>query len=127
MSSVGRRVGFLLTVIAAKEIERAVCDDGAIDTIAIPDHVTRSPIPRKGLGDLACDPVPVVNLIGLAGSGESGDAAVAMRDLCRLISWMVVDLIRSRAALEAETWTLRQQMNVLRRGAWPSQRLFAQK
>jgi hypothetical protein len=32
-----------------------------------------------------------------------------MRDLCRLIGWMVVDLIRSRAALEAEIWTLRQQ------------------
>ena len=30
---------------------------------------------------------------------------------------MVVDLIRSRAALEAEIWTLRQQINVLRRGA----------
>ena len=28
---------------------------------------------------------------------------------------MVVDLIRSRAALEAEIWTLRQQINVLRR------------
>src|SRR6202048_2710110 len=40
-----------------------------------------------------------------------------MRDLCRLIGWMVVDLIRSRAALEAEIWTLRQQINVLRRTA----------
>ena len=30
---------------------------------------------------------------------------------------MVVDLIRSRAALEAEIWTLRQQINVLRRTA----------
>src|SRR5260221_5338499 len=38
-------------------------------------------------------------------------------DLCRLIGWMVVDLIRSRATLEAEIWTLRQQINVLRRGA----------
>ena len=38
-----------------------------------------------------------------------------MRDLCRLMGWMVVDLIRSRAALEAEIWTLRQQINVLRR------------
>ena len=28
---------------------------------------------------------------------------------------MVVDLIRSRAALEAEIWTLRQQINILRR------------
>ena len=40
-----------------------------------------------------------------------------MRDLCRLIGWTVVDLLRSRAALEAEIWTLRQQINVLRRPA----------
>jgi hypothetical protein len=40
-----------------------------------------------------------------------------MRDLCRLIGWAVVDLFRSRAALEAEIWTLRQQINVLRRTA----------
>src|ERR1700684_870645 len=40
-----------------------------------------------------------------------------MRDLCRLIGWMVVGLIRSRAALEAEIWVLRQQINVLRRTA----------
>jgi hypothetical protein len=40
-----------------------------------------------------------------------------MRDLCTLIGWMVVDLIRSRAALEAEIWVLRQQINVLRRTA----------
>ena len=40
-----------------------------------------------------------------------------MRDLCRLIEWMVVDLIRSRAALEAEIWTLRQQIDILRRTA----------
>src|ERR1039458_9350390 len=40
-----------------------------------------------------------------------------MRDLCRLIGWTVADLIRSRAALEAEIWTLRQQIKVLRRAA----------
>src|SRR3984893_9009353 len=34
----------------------SACDDGAIDPIAITDHVTRSPVPRKRLGDLACDP-----------------------------------------------------------------------
>jgi hypothetical protein len=39
-----------------------------------------------------------------------------MRDLCRLIGWAVVDLFRSRAALEAEIWALRHQINVLRRG-----------
>src|ERR1700724_219446 len=40
-----------------------------------------------------------------------------MRDIVRLIVWMVVDLFRSRAALEAEILTLRQQINVLRRTA----------
>src|SRR5258708_36060975 len=40
-----------------------------------------------------------------------------MRDLCRLIGWMIVDLIRSRVMLEAEIWTLRQRINVLRRTA----------
>src|SRR6202045_129927 len=40
-----------------------------------------------------------------------------MRELFRLIGWTVVDLFRSRAVLEAEIWTLRQQINVLRRTA----------
>jgi hypothetical protein len=40
-----------------------------------------------------------------------------MRDLCRLIGWTVVDLLRLRATLEAEIWTLREQINVLRRAA----------
>ncbi len=40
-----------------------------------------------------------------------------MRDLLRFIGWTVVDLFRSRAALEAEILTLRQQINVLRRTA----------
>src|SRR6476660_2965542 len=35
---------------------QSALDAGAIDPIAITDHVTRSPIPRKSLGDLACDP-----------------------------------------------------------------------
>jgi hypothetical protein len=47
-----------------------------------------------------------------------------MRDLCRLIGWTIVDLIRSRAALEAEIWMLRQQMNVLRRTA-PKKQAFS--
>jgi transposase InsO family protein len=37
---------------------------------------------------------------------------------------MVVDLIRSRAALEAEIWMLRQQINVLRRAA-PKKQTFS--
>src|SRR5258706_10660188 len=40
-----------------------------------------------------------------------------MRDLVRLIVWMVADLFRSRTALEVEIWMLRQQINVLRRTA----------
>ena len=47
-----------------------------------------------------------------------------MRDLCRLIGWMVVDLIRSRIALEAEIWVLRQQINILRRTA-PTKHAFS--
>jgi hypothetical protein len=53
-------------------------------------------------------------------AGESpriGRCCCVMRDLCRLIGWMVVDLFRSRVALEAEILTLRQQINVLRRTA----------
>src|SRR6476620_10654054 len=40
-----------------------------------------------------------------------------MRDFVRLIVWAVVDLFRSRAAIEAEILTLRQQIIVLRRTA----------
>src|SRR5260370_38826980 len=47
-----------------------------------------------------------------------------MRDLARLIVWMVADLFRSRAALEAEIWMLRQQINVLRRMA-PKKQTFS--
>jgi transposase InsO family protein len=47
-----------------------------------------------------------------------------MRDLVRLIVWMVVDLFRSRAALEAEILALRQQINVLRRAA-PKKQTFS--
>src|ERR1700733_2931332 len=47
-----------------------------------------------------------------------------MRDLVRLIGWMVADLFRSRAALEAEIWALRQQINVLRRTA-PKKQTFS--
>src|SRR5258708_3710581 len=47
-----------------------------------------------------------------------------MRDLVRLIIWMVVDLFRSWAALEAEVLTLRQQINVLRRTA-PKKQTFS--
>ena len=38
-----------------------------------------------------------------------------MSDLCKLIFGMMIDLLRSRATLEAEILVLRQQINVLRR------------
>src|SRR3981189_590890 len=47
-----------------------------------------------------------------------------MRDIVRLIVWMVVDQFRSWAALEAEILTLRQQINVLRRTA-PKKQTFS--
>src|ERR1700720_3738565 len=47
-----------------------------------------------------------------------------MKDLVRLIVWMVADLFRSRAALEAEILTLRQQINVPRRAA-PKKQTFS--
>jgi hypothetical protein len=40
-----------------------------------------------------------------------------MWDLCGLIWWALVGLLRSRASLEAECMALRQQINVLRRTA----------
>src|SRR5260370_22367929 len=35
-----------------------------------------------------------------------------MTDLCRLIFWTLVDLMRARVTLEAEIWVLRQKINV---------------
>src|SRR5713101_2507474 len=32
-------------------------DNGTVDFIAIPNHAAGSPVPRKGLGDLTCDPL----------------------------------------------------------------------
>src|SRR5260221_13921049 len=36
---------------------RAWCDDGALDELAVSDHITGSPVPRKSLGDLTCNPL----------------------------------------------------------------------
>src|ERR1700742_5179812 len=47
-----------------------------------------------------------------------------MRDLVGHVVWMVVDLFRSWAALEAEIRTLRQQINVLRRTS-PKKQAFS--
>jgi hypothetical protein len=47
-----------------------------------------------------------------------------MFDLCKLIVGTVIDLLRSRATLEAEILMLRQQINVLRR-ANPERLRFA--
>src|SRR6202041_3871258 len=36
---------------------QSACDDGAVDPIAVSDHVTRGHVPRKSLGDLTCNPL----------------------------------------------------------------------
>src|SRR6476619_6764758 len=36
---------------------QSACDDGAVDPIAISDHVTRGHVPRKSLGYLTCNPL----------------------------------------------------------------------
>ena len=40
-----------------------------------------------------------------------------MRDLLKLIRWMLLGLMRSRRSLEAENLALRHQLNVLHRRA----------
>src|SRR5260370_16793358 len=35
---------------------KSACDNGAVDPIAVPDHIARSPIPGKTLDDLARNP-----------------------------------------------------------------------
>jgi hypothetical protein len=51
--------------------------------------------------------VPVANLIRLA--LIENRTMLLCDHLCRLIGWMVSDLVRSRATLEAEIWTLLQK------------------
>ena len=36
---------------------QSACEDGAVDPIMVPDHITGSPVPRKRLGDLTCNPL----------------------------------------------------------------------
>src|ERR1700720_2920412 len=36
---------------------KSACDNGAVDPIAVPDHVTRSLSPREGLSYLTCNPL----------------------------------------------------------------------
>src|ERR1700674_456290 len=36
---------------------KSACDYGAVDPIAVPDHVTRSLSPREGLSYLTCNPL----------------------------------------------------------------------
>jgi hypothetical protein len=37
---------------------KSACDNGGVDPSAVPDHITRSSIPRKCHGDLAWNPLP---------------------------------------------------------------------
>src|SRR5665647_2912032 len=53
---------------------QSACDDGSIDPIATPDHITRSPVPRNSLGDLTCNP-----LRGRVGCGVDPDDISAIK------------------------------------------------
>src|SRR6201982_3406969 len=73
------------------------------------------PVHERGSGHRGWCPCRKPYLAG--GRPRIGRCCCSMRDLVRLIGWTVVDLLRSRRALEAEIWTLRQPINVLRRTA----------
>ena len=47
-----------------------------------------------------------------------------MRDLLKLIRWMLLGLVRSRRSLEAENLALRHQLNVLHRLAVCTENYF---
>src|SRR5260370_3997012 len=49
--------GWCNWLISDAHSAKSACDNGAVDPIAITDHVTRSSVPRKSLGDLVCDPL----------------------------------------------------------------------
>src|SRR5580693_7311300 len=51
------RRGWCSGLVANAHRAQSACDDGAVDPISVSDHVTRSPIPRKGLGYLTCNPL----------------------------------------------------------------------
>jgi len=42
---------------------QSACDDGAIDAIAVPDHVTRGNRPKENLGELRA--IPLRRQVGL--------------------------------------------------------------
>src|ERR1700722_7382366 len=44
-------------LVADAHPPQSACDDRTVDAITVPDHVTRSIVPRKRLGDLARDPL----------------------------------------------------------------------
>jgi len=49
--------GWCNWLIADAHGAKSARDNGAVDPIAVPDHITRSPVPRKCLGELACNPL----------------------------------------------------------------------
>src|SRR5260221_4596536 len=51
---------------------QSACDDGAIDPIPITDHVARSTVPRKSLGELAYDALRP--LVGCAAYADKNSA-----------------------------------------------------
>src|SRR5882757_7983141 len=50
------RRGWCNWLISDAHGAKSARDNGAVDPIAVPDHITRSPSPRKCLGDLTCNP-----------------------------------------------------------------------
>jgi hypothetical protein len=50
------RRGWCNWLISDAHGAKSACDNSAVDPIAVPDHIARSPLPRKSLGDLACNP-----------------------------------------------------------------------
>src|SRR6267142_4607989 len=51
------RRGWCNWLISDAHGAKSACDNGAVDPIAVSDHIARGPIPGKCLGDLACNPL----------------------------------------------------------------------
>jgi hypothetical protein len=88
-----------------------------VEVIALAGQHQRQPVDRgddgrRGIIQLSLSQIP-------SGWREATNRAMlpAMADILKLICWAVIGLFRSRASLEAEILTLRQQLNVLRRNS----------
>jgi hypothetical protein len=66
-------------------------------------------LPGAGISGLSLSQIP-------SGWRETQNRMILCECRCRLVFWIIVDLFRPRAAMEAEILVLRQQIIVLRRG-----------